>query len=60
MDDLQLVRSGMKKLRLRDLERLSADTKIPRDTLVKIFYGTTRYPRFPTLKTLAAHFGKLA
>jgi hypothetical protein len=60
MDDLQTIREGMKKLRLRDLEQVEKATKIPLDTLIKIYYGITKYPRFPTIKKLAAHFGRLA
>ncbi len=60
MDELQLVKNGMKRLRLRDLRGVSAITKIPETTLIKIYYGTTKYPRFPTLKTLAEYFGRAA
>lgn len=31
-------------------------TGIPKDTLIKIKYGTTKNPRYETVKVLAEHF----
>ena len=50
----------MGRLRLSDMKPLAKQTKIPEPTLIKIYYGITKYPRFPTMKKLAAHFRRAA
>jgi predicted transcriptional regulator len=60
MDDMEVIRAGMGRLRLADMKPLSKQTKIPEPTLIKIYYGITKYPRFPTLRKLAEHFRKAA
>lgn len=59
MDEVQALKE-LRALPLRDMEAVAKGTKIPRDTLIKIKYGTTEYPRFPTLKKLLAYFEKRA
>jgi len=53
---MAIIRAGMKKLRPRDLPEVERATKIPVPTLTKIYYGTTKYPRLPTIKTLVSYF----
>lgn len=53
---MAIIRAGMKKLRPRDLPDVEKATKIPVPTLVKIYYGQTKYPRLPTIKTLVNYF----
>jgi len=60
MDDMDVIKEGMARLRLSDMKTLSKVTRIPEPTLIKIYYGTTKYPRFPTIKRLSAHFKRAA
>lgn len=53
---MEIIRAGMKGLRLRELPAVEKATKIPLPTLTKIYYGTTKYPRHPTIKILVRYF----
>lgn len=53
MDESQAL-EHLRQTPLRELERVAKVTKIPRPTLIKIKYGTTEYPRWPTLKKIVA------
>lgn len=46
----------MKKLRPRDLPGVAKETGISVPGLVKIYYGTTKYPQLPNIKKLVAYF----
>ena len=59
MDDLQLVKTELEKLRLSDLDSVAHGSGVPVDTIIKLKYGTTRNPRYETVKPLADHFRKI-
>lgn len=56
MDALELVRSSLTKTALGDLDGIEKATGVAVATLIKIKYGTTKNPRYETVKVLAAHF----
>lgn len=56
MDDLQLVKNELEKAALSDMPELEEKTGVPRDTLIKIKYGTTKNPRYETVKPLVDYF----
>lgn len=58
MDDLQLVKKELAKLPLSAMDDLGEKTGVPRDTLIKIKYGTTKNPRYETVKALIEHFSR--
>lgn len=60
MDELALVRSRLRATRYSDLAKLAKKTGVPKDTLIKIKYGTTKNSRFATVKKLANHYLKAA
>ena len=53
MDELQAL-EHLRQTPLKRLVDVSRATKIPWPTLVKIKYGTTEWPRLPTLKKIIA------
>lgn len=58
MDEIQQVRAELEKRRLCELDEVAKGSKVPLPTVVKIYYGTTKYPSWPTLKKLVAYFGR--
>jgi hypothetical protein len=58
MDDLQLVKARLAATPISQLEKLGDVTGVPFGTLFKIKYGTTKNPRWETVKPLADHFRK--
>lgn len=57
MDEFQAL-AQLRSLPLRELEEVARETKIPRPTLIKVKYRTTKFPRLPTVKKLVAYFRK--
>jgi hypothetical protein len=53
MDDLQLVRHELGKLRLSELDSVANGSGVPVDTIIKLKYGTTKNPRYETVKPVA-------
>lgn len=53
MDDLQLVRHELGKLRLSELDGIANGSGVPVDTIIKLKYGTTKNPRYDTVKPVA-------
>jgi hypothetical protein len=53
MDEFQAL-TQLRQTPLCELEEVAKATKIPWATLVKIKYGTTKFPRLPALKKLVA------
>lgn len=51
MDEHQAL-EHLRQKPLRALACIAKVTKIPRPTLIKIKYGTTEYPRVPTMKKI--------
>jgi hypothetical protein len=58
MDEFQLVLKALDQVRLSDLQKHATASKVPFGTLLKIKYGTTKNPRFSTVRKLADHFNK--
>lgn len=58
MDDLELIKTRLAAAPISSLRSLSVDTGIPFGTLFKIKYGTTKNPRWETVKPLAAYYRK--
>jgi hypothetical protein len=56
MDDLQLIKSRLAAIPISELRALGESSGIPFGTLFKIKYGTTKNPRFDTVKPLADYF----
>lgn len=52
MDDLTLIQSRLSLIPISALVAVSAETGVPFGTLFKIKYGTTKNPRFDTVKKL--------
>lgn len=55
MDDFQLVKKTLNKVRSVDLPALSKSSKVPLGTLMKVKYGHTKNPGWFTVKKLADH-----
>lgn len=51
MDESQAL-EHLRQKPLKELAGIAKVTKIPRPTLIKIKYGTTEYPRVPTMKKI--------
>lgn len=60
MDDLALVRKRLSKTPISELPALAAKTGVPFGTLFKIKYGTTKNPRYETVKPLVDYYRRLA
>lgn len=58
MDDLQLVLNELDRTPLSAIKDLGKRSGVPKDTLIKIKYRTTKNPRWKTITALAAHFKK--
>jgi hypothetical protein len=56
MDDLELIKSRLAETPISELHALSKETGVPFGTLFKVKYGTTKNPRWETIKPLAAHY----
>lgn len=56
MDELQLVRKALDQVPLSELPKHAKASKVPFGTLQKIKYGTTKNPRFSTVRKLADYF----
>lgn len=60
MDDLSLIRKRLSKTPISALHALSDKTGVPFGTLFKIKYGTTKNPRYDTVKPIAEYYRRLA
>ena len=58
MDALELVRKRLQAVPISELPALADKCGVPFGTLHKIKYGTTKNPRFDTVKTLIDFFDK--
>ena len=56
MDDLQLIQEELSATPISELRALGRKAKVPFGTLFKIKYGTTKNPRFDTVRVLADYF----
>ncbi len=52
MDDLTLIQNRLSLIAISDLDVVAKKTGVPFGTLFKIKYGTTKNPRFATVKKL--------
>ena len=57
MDEIQALQR-LRALPLKDVELVAKGTRISRHTLIKAKYGTTKFPRLPTLRKLVAWFDR--
>lgn len=56
MDDLELVKERLAATPISQLKALGKACGVPFGTLFKVKYGTTKNPRYDTVKPLAEHF----
>jgi hypothetical protein len=56
MDDLELIQTRLAVVPISDIPQLAVASGVPFGTLFKIKYGTTKNPRFDTVKALANYF----
>lgn len=56
MDDLDLIKSRLADIPVSRLPELALATGVPKDTLIKVKYGTTKNPRYETVKALADYY----
>lgn len=56
MDDLELVKKRLRATPFSDLKPLGEKVGVSLGALFKIKYGTTKNPRFETVKVLADHY----
>lgn len=60
MDDLEKIKRRLERTPLSDLAELSNKSGVPFGTLQKLKYGTTKNPRFETVKLLTDHYDRAA
>lgn len=56
MDDLDLVKARLAGTPISRIQDLADATGVPFGTLFKVKYGTTKNPRYDTVKPLAEYF----
>lgn len=56
MNDLELIKARLAGVPISKLPELATASGVPKDTLIKLKYGTTKNPRFDTVKPLADYF----
>lgn len=60
MDDLVAIRKKLADTPISELPAVAKKSGVPFGTLFKIKYGTTKNPRFETVKALSDYYAKQA